>query len=169
MTYATFEAAINALDSVPATQEGIMNFVRQLSVQADGAVTYLYAGEVNGTEAWRIVNAIDDVDTSQIRHIGKTIASEVLDSYDFKAKVAQAFGLGIDQFQGILADKTNTTDPAKLWLNKGGSGPWATISEMFVEATTGKVRILTENPAMDSVLLVNELPTNNRGQTTVLR
>ena len=39
MTYTDFNSAINALDSVPATQQGIMDFVKQLSVHADGAVT----------------------------------------------------------------------------------------------------------------------------------
>jgi hypothetical protein len=43
----------NWLEAIPATQAGILNFVRQLSVQADCAVTYLYAGDVNQTEAWK--------------------------------------------------------------------------------------------------------------------
>jgi hypothetical protein len=117
MTYANFDAAINALNTIPTTQEGIMNFVRQLSVQADGAVTYLYAGKVNDTDAWRVINAIDSADTSQIRHIGKTIASDVLNSDQFLEKVAKAFGLAPDAIKGArlnIPASANATFPGPL-------------------------------------------------------
>lgn len=153
MTFATANDAIAALSSVNATQADIIAFVRQLSVDAPGSTTVLYSGDINGTPAWQIVKDMGN----DVRRIDKTMAAEVLNSDDFKAKVAQAFGLTPTQFELELNDK-NSTHAAKLWLNKGGAGPWAVASEMFVEATTGDVRILTLGPADDSVLLKNEVP-----------
>jgi hypothetical protein len=45
MTYTTLDAALTALDSVPATQEAILDFVHQLSVQADGAASVAWTSE----------------------------------------------------------------------------------------------------------------------------
>jgi hypothetical protein len=153
MSFANVQEAVAALSGVNATQADLITFVRQLSVDVPGSTTVLYSGDINGTPAWQIVDELP----TDVRHIGKTMAAEVLNSDAFKAKVAQAFGLTPLQFQNELLDK-NSAHPAKLWLNKGGTGPWATASEMFVEATTGEVRILTLGPADDSVLWKNEMP-----------
>ena len=122
-------------------------------MEAAGSTTVLYSGDINETPAWRIVKEMGE----DVRRIDKTMAAEVLSSDDFKAKVAQAFGLGADA--GALDLPNENAIAAKLWLNKGGTGPWAVASEMFVEATTGKVKILTLGPADNSVLWNNELPT----------
>jgi RTX calcium-binding nonapeptide repeat (4 copies) len=151
MSYTTLSQALGALSSVAATQDGITGYVRQLSVQASGSTTVLYAGSIQGTPAWQIVQSMGD----DVRHIGKTLASEVLNSDAFKAKIAQAYGLAPD---ADVFNKLPSDHPAKTWLNKGGSGPWGTISEMFVDATRGPVKILTESPISDSVLLRNEIP-----------
>ncbi|MDD3610198.1 MAG: hypothetical protein PHI49_10660, partial [Halothiobacillaceae bacterium] len=153
MSYANAQEAISALSGTNATQADIIAFVRQLSVEASGTTTVLYSGDINGTPSWQIVDELP----ADVRHIGKTMAKTVLDSDEFKAKVAQAFGLTPLEFQNELLDR-NSTHPAKVWLNKGGTGPWATASEMFVEATRGEVRLLTLGPAADSVLWRNEIP-----------
>jgi len=152
MSFANLNEAIQSISSVGSTQAEIVAFVRQLSVEAPGSTTVLYAGRVENNQAWQIVESMG----SDVRHIGKTMAAQVLNSDEFKAKVAQAFGLpaDVDAFDALADDH-----PAKVWLNKGGTGgPWATASEMFVDATNGPVRILTLGPAADSVLFNNELP-----------
>jgi hypothetical protein len=42
MSFTSFNEAIAALSSVEATQEGIIAFVRQLSVAAEGETTVLH-------------------------------------------------------------------------------------------------------------------------------
>ena len=150
MTFATAQEAISALANVGSTQAEIIAFVEQLSVDASGSTTVLYSGDISGTAAWRIVEDMG----GDVRHIGKTMMAEVLNSNEFTAKVAQTFGY--QSIQDFL-DAPNDS-PAKRWLNKGGTGPWAVASEKFVEATTGNVRILTLSPAADSVLFNNEIP-----------
>ena len=151
MTFANTNAAIQELANVGANQSDIIRFVQQLSVEASGTTTVLYSGDIAaGTPAWKIVESMGN----DVRHVGKTMAAEVLNSAEFKAKVAQAFDYATLQDFIDAPD----SDLAKLWMNKGGSGPWATASEMFVDATNGPVKILTELPAEDSVFKVNELP-----------
>ena len=132
MTFANADEAIRAISNVGATQDEIIAFVRQLSVEASGSTTVLYSGQVSGANAWEIVESMGN----DVRHVGKTMAAEVLDSDAFKAKVAQAFGY--QNLQNLLDAPADA--PAKLWLSKGGTGPWAVVSEMFVDATTGPVQ-----------------------------
>jgi hypothetical protein len=47
MSFTSFDDAIAALSSVEATQEGITNFVRQLSVAAEGETTVLRNSQSN--------------------------------------------------------------------------------------------------------------------------
>ncbi|NUP87083.1 MAG: hypothetical protein HUU30_15205, partial [Burkholderiaceae bacterium] len=153
MTYTSVSEALTALSGVAASEADIIAFVRQLPVSASGTTTLLYSGVIDGTPAWKIVEDMSD----DIRRIDKTVAYTVLNSEEFITKVAQAYGLTYEAFQAEL-DNRGSTHPAKLWMNKGGSGPWAVASEMFVEATTGAVKIVTTAPLADSVLLRNEIP-----------
>jgi hypothetical protein len=89
MSFANADAAIAALSNVNATQADIIAFVRQLSVDAPGSTTVLYSGDISGTPAWKIV---EESMGNEVRHIGKTMAKQVLDSEDFLKKVATAFG-----------------------------------------------------------------------------
>ena len=65
MTYSTYQDAIDALTNVGATQTEIINFVRQLSVEAQGSTTVLYSGDLSGTPAWEVVSQMGD----DVRHI----------------------------------------------------------------------------------------------------
>lgn len=152
MSYVNYEEAISALSNVNSTQGDIIAYVQQLSVDAPGSVTVLYSGDISGIPAWKIVATMG----SDVRRIDKTLAATVINSSEFKLKVAQAFGLTLQEFQSEL-DNINSTHPAKTWFSKGGSGPWAIASEMFVNATTGKVKILTLAPDSNSILVQNEL------------
>lgn len=151
MSYANVNDAIQAISSIDATQADIISFVRQLSVEVSGSTTVLYAGSIENTPAWQIVESMG----GDVRHIGRTMVAEVLNSDEFKAKVAQSFGLTAARFEAELGNP-ESAHPAKIWLNKGGSGgPWATASEMFVEATTGPVRILSRPCESRNPLFLN--------------
>lgn len=96
MSFANEQAAIDALAAVsvdPAdlagSQSRLLDFVKQLSVDAPGSKTVLYSGYIDGVHASEIINQM--MGNPDVRLIDKTMAAEVLSSDAFKAKVAQAF------------------------------------------------------------------------------
>jgi hypothetical protein len=76
MSFTSTQEAIAALSGINATQDDIIAFVRQLSVDAPGSTTVLYSGDINGTPAWEIVKVMGD----DIRRIDNTMAADVLNS-----------------------------------------------------------------------------------------
>lgn len=153
MTYNTMDQVSGALSALTSTGDqlkaDLLNLISQVSVHAEGSVTVLYSGKVEGTNAWEIVNQMI-AEGRDVRAIQKTLAAQVLNHDDFRAKVAVAFGLDVEMLDSDAS--------VKAWFEDGKTGAWAEISKRFVEATTGEVRILTTEPLLNSVLHETELP-----------
>jgi hypothetical protein len=150
------KAALSALTSTgDALKADLANLVRQVSVQAQSvnpdATTVLYSGMIGDVASWEIVDSMKD--DSSVRTVDKTIAADLLNSEDFKLKVLDAFDLSEAAF-----DAASPTHPAKQWLYRNADGPWVNVSERFVEATEGKVKLLTLNPDPEGVLYKYEIP-----------
>jgi hypothetical protein len=145
MSY-TLKQAEDALDKLTSTGEAlkadILQIVKQVSIEAQGvnadATTLLYSGNIE-RNIGGTVKSSDIIEgmagDASIRTVDKTIAAELLNSNIFKEKVAKAFGMSLTEFNALP-----DTNFAKLWLFKDANGSWAAVSEMFIDATTGKVR-----------------------------
>ena len=57
MLYTTLQDALNALSSTPATTDALMSLVQQASIDATGAITIFYSGNVGDVNAGSIVNS----------------------------------------------------------------------------------------------------------------
>jgi hypothetical protein len=90
MTYTTMTDALAALETVEPDESAIINFVRQLSVDAKGSTTVLYSNTIggpNGTQSWMIVGDMQDV-----RRIDDTLAAKAL---WFRQAAGTRFELGL--------------------------------------------------------------------------
>lgn len=160
MSYNTIgdaKAALALLSSTGnALKEDLANLARQVSIHAQGvavdATTVLYSGTIGDVHSSIIVN--DMASDASVRTVDKTIAADFLNSAEFRSKVAEAFGL--DDLDAL--DSAPGTHPAKQWLFRDAGGPWVNVSERFVDATEGKVRLLTQAPDTNGVLYKYELP-----------
>ena len=92
MLYTTLQDALNALSSTPATTDALMSLVQQASIDATGAITIFYSGNVGDVNAGSIVNSMLN-SGADIRVIDKSVAGELLSSDAFRSKVAEAFGI----------------------------------------------------------------------------
>ena len=137
------------------TTVDLFNLVQKIDISADGSTTVFYSGAVNGVKT--IVIAEEMANNPNIRIIDKTDAAKFLMSDDFIKALGATKGFSLAQMRnGGFSSPEKTA--LLNWLYDGKVGPWAKTSERFVEATTGKVRILTEAPREGSVLLQTELP-----------
>lgn len=149
------KAALASLVSGSYTTNDLLNLARQVDISATGSVTILYSGTVNGEAAYLIAKEM--AEDSDIRVIDKTQAAKFLQSDEFMIALGRT--QGIDPNDMLNGNFTNPAKQALLdWLYDGKIGPWAETSGRFVDATTGKVKILTEDPRGASVLLQTELP-----------
>ena len=153
MTFTTDIEAYEALSKVKATQADILAFVRQLSVDVglpNNAETVLYTGKIGNTDAYNFVN---NMPVTVRKLDDRALATRILKSNAFKAKVAEAFGVTPS---AIEFNKLPETHSAKRWMKEGGKTPWGVVSEMFVNETTGPIRFLALDPDPKSVLVKNE-------------
>jgi hypothetical protein len=99
-------AALNAIGSSgDALKADLLGLVRQVSVHAEGAVTLRYSGKASGWNGAQIVEEMLD-GGRDIRVLDKTVASELVSSYAFRGRVAEAFGI-------TLLDLDTKTSAAK--------------------------------------------------------
>ena len=142
------------------TKEELLAIARQLSANAQGNVTVLYSGIVNGVSSSKIANAMKT--DPNIRIINNTDIAKFLDSNEFLDALGATKGLTLDEMRGAVslsAEKQILKDEiVKNWLFEPKTGAWAEASQRFVAATTGEVRILTEVPDATRTLYQVEIP-----------
>jgi hypothetical protein len=133
MAYNTLDQALNALDAINSTGDvlkaDLLSLVRQASAHADGAVTILYSGKASGWSGAEIVDEMLD-SGKDIRVLSKTVASELMRSDAFRGKVADAFGIELQD----LIDRTPSAKAALDWLDHPTDGPWADASRRNAQA-----------------------------------
>jgi len=79
------------------TTGDLLNLVRQVDIAAEGSVTVLYSGEVDGVKTSVIAEGM--ASEANIRIIDKTAASKLLASNDFAAALGATKGLSLDQMR----------------------------------------------------------------------
>ena len=148
-------------------QHRLASFIRQLSIDAKGDTTVLYAGRIDHNNVEISTADISKVmaGDNNIRVIDKTTAAKILDDDDFKYLVAVSLAVqGKDEEEIIrkyndLPYESNLGKQKTVFMFDSTEGLWAKISKRFAEATTKAVRIMTVRPRPDSVLLQTEIPT----------
>ena len=147
MAYDTLGEALEALatltSSGDALKADLLNLVKQVSVEAEGAVTVLYSGKVDGVGSGDIIKAML-ANGEDVRVLDESAAGTFLKSAQFRAKVAEAFGITLIEF-----NSDGYSGPATNWLNDATNGPWADASKRFAEASSGDIRVIAGegNPA----------------------
>ncbi|WP_317616843.1 calcium-binding protein, partial [Nostoc sp. PA-18-2419] len=131
-------AQANALLSDPKyqTPNGLLDLVRQLSVStaADrpGVTTLLYSGRLGpgdtGPRAGELADYIKENYSSSVRVVDSTPAAEFLKGGAFQTAMGKAFP---------------TIAARDAWLYDATKGPWAVVSQNFVEAAQGPVVSIT--------------------------
>lgn len=145
----------------------LASFIRQLSIDAKGDTTVLYAGRIDHNNSGISTADISRVmaGDNNIRVIDKTTAAQTLDDKDFKYLVAVSLAVQGKDEEEIRYKYEKLPYESELGKQKtafmfdGTQGLWAKTSKRFAEATTKAVRIMTVRPRPDSVLLQTEIPT----------
>ena len=92
----TFDQAIEKLRSNPAafnTTDALRSLANEVSIAADGKITVLYSGPVvDGASSSEIVKSMLE-NGADIRVIDKTDAAKLMESREFLAAWADAYGL----------------------------------------------------------------------------
>ena len=155
LNLAQAKSALAELTKGHYTTDDLFNLVQKVDISASGSTTILYSGNVNGIKTSIIAEEM--ANNPNIRIINKTDAARFLMSDEFIKALGATQGFSLAQMRN-----EDFSNPQKIsllnWLYDGKIGPWAKTSERFIDATTGKVRILTEELRMGSVLMQTELP-----------
>ncbi|WP_077328626.1 hypothetical protein [Hydrogenophaga sp. A37] len=136
-----------------ATEAELRQLVNEVSVEATGSVTVLFGGALaDGKSASAAVSAMQ-ANNEDVRIIKNTAAAKFLEDPRFSLALVNTFDLDdVGQLQEPRGTRAN------LFL-EGTSGLWGDVSENFLRATTGEVRILMgEGVNPDRILLTREIP-----------
>ena len=178
MSY-TFDQAIAALAGENTLAELIElagNTSARVAGAAPGATSLLYAGTVNGEDAWRVAAAVAPTGSDQLVRVDNTDVGRLYDDPRFTVKLEAAIeadlaartpgyaNLSADDRTSLLAAEQN-----RIWSNKDANNLrlpydpnrlslWDLASKNFVEQATGNFRVLAANVNANSVLMQTELP-----------
>lgn len=154
MTTLSAAEAIELLRSNPgaySTPDALKALAAQVDISTSGSVTVIYSGSsAGGISAHSIVQGMI-FNGDDIRVIDRTPAAAFLESLDFRAAAARAFGAS-------LGDLDIRGTPVNTWLYDPAVGPWAETSARFAGATVGEVRTLTGGADPSRVFGRTELP-----------
>ena len=154
----SLDQALLLLQTTELTPQALTNLAKQVSIEAQGAVTVLYGGKLpDGTYASDAITAMV-THGEDIRVIDKSPAGMFLASRDFKIAAAKASGLTGSDITKFVSNEY--TGPATNWLfsTDTTTSPWAEASKRFAQATTGEVRLLASGADATRIFNQVELP-----------
>ena len=175
----TFDQAIAALAGKNTLAE-LFELARDTSARvagaAPGATSLLYAGTVNGEDAWRVAAAaaprgsdqlvrVDDTDVGRLYEDPRfTLKLRAAIEADLAARIPGYANLSVDEQTSLRA-----AEESRIWSNKDANNLrlpydpnrlslWDLASKNFVEQATGNFRVLAADVNTSSVLMQTELP-----------
>ena len=120
----TAQQAIDLLRADPsayASLDQLKGLVAQTDIFASGSVTVFYGRTISGVGVGDAIESLMG-QRHDVRVLDKTEAFKFLNSDDFKAAVAKAYGIELAELKANLSD---TAKSANDWLYEPKNGPWA--------------------------------------------
>lgn len=155
----SLDQALLLLQTTELTPQALTNLAKQVSIEAEGAVTVLYGGKLpDGSSAGDAITSMVR-NGEDIRVIDKSAAGRFLSSDEFKTAAAKASGLSGADVAKFVEGTYSGTATNWLFSTDTTTSPWADASKRFAQATTGEVRLLASGADASRIFNQVELPT----------